>query len=110
MRDLRAALARSIPNCRDSAIEEAIEKLTRHDFTRSLLQHNREFYKFIRDGVPVGTGTPGARNATRRPRGSISGTPSQQPLPRGARAEDSRAAHAQLQRRADLVCSSTACR
>ena len=27
--------------------------MTRHDFSRSLLQHNQEFYKFIRDGVPV---------------------------------------------------------
>src|SRR5205823_5592650 len=26
---------------------------TRHDFTRSLLQHNQEFYRYIRDGVPV---------------------------------------------------------
>ncbi|MEJ7590282.1 MAG: type I restriction endonuclease, partial [Planctomycetaceae bacterium] len=34
-------------------INEAVLKLTRHDFTRSLLQHNQEYYKFIREGVPV---------------------------------------------------------
>jgi type I restriction enzyme R subunit len=27
--------------------------MTRHDFSRTLLQHNQEFYQFIRDGVPV---------------------------------------------------------
>jgi type I restriction enzyme R subunit len=30
-----------------------LSALTQHDFSRSLLQHNREFYRFIRDGVPV---------------------------------------------------------
>ena len=30
-----------------------MEKLTRVDYSRSLVQHNREFYGFIRDGVPV---------------------------------------------------------
>lgn len=52
-RDLRAALARLNPELPAAAIEEAVGKLTRHDFSRSLLQHNQEFYKFIRDGVPV---------------------------------------------------------
>ena len=33
--------------------EQAIEKLTRVDFARSLAQHNRELYGFIRGGVPV---------------------------------------------------------
>ncbi len=53
VRDLRAALKRLNPNLPDSAREQAIEKLTRVDFARSLLQHNREFYDFIRNGVPV---------------------------------------------------------
>ena len=35
------------------AREQAVEKLTRVDFARSLLQHNRDFYGFIRGGVPV---------------------------------------------------------
>ena len=30
-----------------------LEKLTQHDFSRSLLQHNQDFYRFIRNGVPV---------------------------------------------------------
>ena len=53
VRDLRAALARLNPDLPESAREQAIEKLTRIDFARSLIQHNREFYGFIRGGVPV---------------------------------------------------------
>ncbi|MGO9592999.1 MAG: type I restriction endonuclease subunit R [Steroidobacteraceae bacterium] len=53
VRDLRATLARLNPDLAESAREQAIEKLTRIDFARSLIQHNREFYGFIRGGVPV---------------------------------------------------------
>ena len=53
VRDLRTALARLNPTLPDSAREQAIEKITRIDFSRSLMQHNRECYGFIRGGVPV---------------------------------------------------------
>jgi type I restriction enzyme R subunit len=53
VRDLRAALARLNPDIPESAREQAIQKLTATDFARSLLQHNRELYGFIRGGVPV---------------------------------------------------------
>jgi type I restriction enzyme, R subunit len=53
VRDLRAALARLNPGVPESAREMAVEQLTRVDFSRSLLQHNRELYGFIRNGVPV---------------------------------------------------------
>jgi type I restriction enzyme R subunit len=53
VRDLRAALERLNPDIPSSACEQAIEKLTHIDFARSLIQHNREFYGFIRGGVPV---------------------------------------------------------
>ena len=53
-RELRAALVRLNPQLPPTAIAEAVQKMTRQDFSRSLLQHNREFYQFIRDGVPVG--------------------------------------------------------
>ena len=53
VRDLRAALVRLNLQLPPPAIEEAITKLTRHDFSRSLLQHNRAFHTLIRDGVPV---------------------------------------------------------
>lgn len=53
VRDLRAALERLNPDLPQSAREQAIEKITRIDFARSLTQHNREFYGFIRGGVPV---------------------------------------------------------
>ena len=53
VRDLRAAVARLNPDLPPSAQEQAIEKLTRIGYARSLVQHNREFYGFIRGGVPV---------------------------------------------------------
>jgi type I restriction enzyme R subunit len=53
VRDLRAALARLNPDVPEEAREQAVGKLTHIDFARSLLQHNREFYGFIRGGVPV---------------------------------------------------------
>ena len=53
VRDLRAALKRLNPGLPEPAIEQAIEKLIRVDFARSLVQHNREFYGYIRNGVPV---------------------------------------------------------
>lgn len=52
-RDLLAALVRLNPGLPAKALDEALGKLTRHDFSRSLLQHNQEFYSYIRDGVPV---------------------------------------------------------
>ena len=52
-RDLGAALVRLNPLLPQAAIIDAVQKMTRHDFTRSLIQQNQEFYKFIRDGVPV---------------------------------------------------------
>lgn len=53
VRDLRTALARLNPHLPNGAIDEAIAKLSHHDFSRTLLQHNQAFYKLIRDGVPV---------------------------------------------------------
>jgi type I restriction enzyme R subunit len=53
VRDLRAALVRLNPALPESAINEAVVKLTHHDYSRSLLQHNQAFYKLLRDGVPV---------------------------------------------------------
>ena len=53
VRDLRTALARLNPELPEPAREQAVEKLTRVDFARSLVQHNRELYGFIRGGVPV---------------------------------------------------------
>src|ERR1035441_4408805 len=53
VRDLRAALKRLNPDLPESAREQAVEKLARVDFARSLIQHNREYYDFIRNGVPV---------------------------------------------------------
>ena len=52
-RDLRNALLLLNPQLPPDAVEEAVRKLTSHDFTRSVLQHNQEFYKMIRDGVAV---------------------------------------------------------
>jgi type I restriction enzyme R subunit len=52
-RDLRAALERLNSELPPTTFAEGVQKMGRHDFSRSLLQHNQEFYRFIRDGVPV---------------------------------------------------------
>ncbi len=52
-RDLRAALARLNPGLPESAREDALDRLVRADYARSTIQHNQEYHKFIRDGVPV---------------------------------------------------------
>ena len=53
VRDLRRALEALNPEIPPEAREQAIERITRIDFARSLIQHNREFHGFIRHGVPV---------------------------------------------------------
>ena len=52
-RDLRTALTKLNPQLPSGAIDEAVAKLTHHDFSRTLLQHNQAFYQLIRGGVPV---------------------------------------------------------
>jgi len=52
-RDLRAALARLNPDLPDKAIEEALRELTVYDVSRNMVQHNLDFYRLIRGGVPV---------------------------------------------------------
>ncbi len=51
--DLRAVIARLNPNLPEVARQEAFDKLTHVDFSRTLVQHNQTFYGYIRDGVPV---------------------------------------------------------
>jgi type I restriction enzyme R subunit len=53
VRDLRSALEKLNPDLPPSACRQAIDKITRVDLSRSLLQHNREFYGYIRMGIPV---------------------------------------------------------
>ena len=52
-RDLRAALERLNPDLPDPAIEDALRALTVYDVSRSMVQHNRDFYRLLRGGVPV---------------------------------------------------------
>ena len=52
-RDLRAALGRLNPNLPDSAIEDAVREMTVYDVSRSMVQHNRDFYRLLRGGIPV---------------------------------------------------------
>ena len=52
-RDLRAALERLNPDLPAPAIQDALRELTVYDVSRSMLQHNRDFYALIRGGVPV---------------------------------------------------------
>ena len=53
IRDLRAALKRLNPDLPAPAIEDALRELTVHDVSRSTVQHNRDFYRLLRGGVPV---------------------------------------------------------
>ena len=53
IRDLRAALERLNPNLPGSAIDDAIKALTTNDVSQSMLQLNRDFYRLVRNGVPV---------------------------------------------------------
>ncbi|MER9838233.1 type I restriction endonuclease subunit R [Mesorhizobium sp. M0145] len=52
-RDLRAALKRLNSGLPSLAIDEAMRALTVHDFSRSMVQHNHDFARLIRNGVPV---------------------------------------------------------
>ena len=52
-RDLRAALERLNPDLPASAIDDAMRDLTVYDVSRSMVQHNRDFYRLLRGGVPV---------------------------------------------------------
>jgi type I restriction enzyme R subunit len=53
IRDLRAALQRLNPELPPSAIDDALRAMTVHDFNRSMLQHNQDFARLIRNGLPV---------------------------------------------------------
>ena len=52
-RDLRATLERLNPDLPASAIDNALRHLTVYDVSRSMVQHNRDFYRLLRGGVPV---------------------------------------------------------
>ena len=53
IRDLRAALERLNPALPATAIDDAMRDLTVYDASRSMLQHNHDFYRLIRRGVHV---------------------------------------------------------
>lgn len=55
VRDLRGALVRLNPALPGLAIDAALRALTVQDFSRSLIQHNQDFFRLIRGGVPVHT-------------------------------------------------------
>ena len=52
-RDLRAAMERLNPELPASAIEDAVREMTAYSVSRSVVQHNRDFYSQLRNGVPV---------------------------------------------------------
>jgi type I restriction enzyme R subunit len=110
VRDLRTALFRLNPELPESVREQAVEKITRIDFARSLIQHNREFDGFIRGGVPVEWRD--ARGETQRERARVidfrngvgpDGAPCNRFLAvRELKVQGVRVPH--YNRRADLVC------
>ena len=52
-RDLRDALKRLNPDLPAFAINEAVRAMTVYDVSRSMVQHNRDFYRLLRGGIPV---------------------------------------------------------
>ena len=52
-RDLRSALERLNPDLPATAIDDAMRDLTVYDVSRSMVQHNGDFYRLLRNGVPV---------------------------------------------------------
>ena len=69
-RDLRAALERLNPDLPASAIDTVLRELTVYDVSRSMVQHNRDFYRLLRSGVPVEyRGRPGPPEVRPRPGG-----------------------------------------
>ncbi len=110
VRDLRAAVVRLNRDLPESAREQAVDKLTRVDFARSLIQHNREFYDFIRNGVPVEWRDAGGQTRHARARvldfaneNALDGTPHNRFLAvRELKIQGLRVPH--YNRRADLVC------
>ncbi|EXI66557.1 MAG: Type I restriction enzyme EcoR124II R protein [Candidatus Accumulibacter adjunctus] len=67
-RDLRAALLRLNPGLPDAAIDDALRQLTAHDVSRSTVQHNRDFHRLLRGGVPVAYRDAAAHRKTARAR------------------------------------------
>ena len=62
VRDMRAALAKLNPQLPPAAVEEAITKLTHHDFSRSQVQHNQAFY-ILATTSPATTSCAASRTA-----------------------------------------------
>ena len=52
-RDLRAALGHLNPDLPAAAIDDAVQDLTVYDVSRSMVQHNRDFYRMVRRGIRV---------------------------------------------------------
>lgn len=65
-RDLRAAIRKLNTELPPPAVEDAIQTLTTYDFSRSTLQHNRDFYRLIRDGVPVKWRNPAGEECNKK--------------------------------------------
>ena len=68
IRDLRTALERLNPELPVSAVDDVIRQLTLYDVSRSMLQHNRDFYRLLRDGVFVEYRDAQGRRKTARAR------------------------------------------
>ncbi len=109
LRDVRTALKRLNPDLPDAVREAALEKLMKVDYSRSLVQHNREFYGYIRNGVAVewrdarGEKHDGRAKIIDFENGSVKGIPNNRFLAvRELKIQGLRVPH--YNRRADLVC------
>lgn len=67
-RDLRAAVERLNPELPEAAIDDVVRSVTAQDFSRSLIQHNQDFARMIRNGVPVSWRDPKGQRRDARAR------------------------------------------
>jgi type I restriction enzyme R subunit len=109
LRDLKAAIKRLNPELPLEACNDAIDKLTKTDFSRSLIQHNKQFYQYIRNGVPVDWRDESGSKKHAQARiidfnnGSTNGIPNNRFIAvRELKIQGLRVPH--YNRRADLVC------
>ena len=97
-RDLNAALKRLNPDLPESAIKHARRDLTVYDVSRSMVQHNQDFYRYLCGGVPVEyRDAQGRQKSARAKVIDFDNAPGSNRFPRRARTETHRHSHPQLQ-------------
>ena len=105
IRELQEAIERLNPDLPTSAIKDVVRSLTVYDVSRSMLQHNRGFYRLLRNGVPVEyNDAQGDRKATRARVIDFNNAPGSNRFLAVRELEFTGLRTPNYKRRADLVC------